>query len=525
MYTYLIIDDEELIRKGTIKKLSAMEDQVTCIGEAENGQDGIEKIKELHPDIVVLDMQMPIMDGTRLLPYLAENYPNLPLIVISGYRDFDYIKQAISAQAIDYVLKPFGKEAIQKCMSDALKRLEDQNAIRTQLSNSEEEKEAAYYEYDLQILRSLILGYHTDTTSISSQKLNFINQLHDFILITFYFTEVPQEQVIQEWVTDHGFGDLALYLGNPSDKRMGFLLLFIPEDSILPNRQLTQQVIEAFIPWAEDCKTPVLAGVSRTHNNLEQLNTAFQETAAALNHQKLSDQPSNYYYYQESNPRSITWDKQDEFLFRIESGMTSAVEEMTNELFCYYRTIPDFTLSDAKYHCYLLSDQCRLILNYYMNQTNDKPGSNSMQNVVNRIFHVDDLKKYYLQFFLNLASLLQSQSVYAGDDVIENIKVYMERNYQKDITQEYISYLFYINRSYLSTLFKAKTGEKFVDYLNSIRIEKAKELLSGSQRKMYQVARAVGYDNVKYFFRVFKKKTGITPEQYRLQTEKNQEKA
>lgn len=135
MYTYLIIDDEELIRKGTIKKLSAMEDQVTCIGEAENGQDGIEKIKELHPDIVVLDMQMPIMDGTRLLPYLAENYPNLPLIVISGYRDFDYIKQAISAQAIDYVLKPFGKEAIQKCMSDALKRLEDQNAIRTQLSN------------------------------------------------------------------------------------------------------------------------------------------------------------------------------------------------------------------------------------------------------------------------------------------------------------------------------------------------------------------------------------------------------
>lgn len=124
----------------------------------------------------------------------------------------------------------------------------------------------------------------------------------------------------------------------------------------------------------------------------------------------------------------------------------------------------------------------------------------------------------------HLASLLQSQSVYAGDDVIENIKVYMERNYQKDITQEYISYLFYINRSYLSTLFKARTGEKFVDYLNSIRIEKAKELLAGSQRKMYQVARAVGYDNVKYFFRVFKKKTGITPEQYRLQTEKDREK-
>lgn len=519
MYTYLIIDDEELIRKGTQKKISPLSDRITCIGEAQNGLEGIEKIKELHPDIVVLDMQMPGMDGTQLLPYLSQHYPNLPLIVISGYRDFDYIKHAISAQAIDYILKPFSKEAIQKCILDAIGRLENQNAIKTQLSNSEEQKENAYYEYDLQILRSLILGYHTDSTSISSQKLNFMNKIHDFILLTLHFTKTPEEQMIGEWLSEHGFGDLALYLANPNDKQMGFVLLFIPEDSILSNKQLTQQIIKAFIPWSEEQGFPVLIGISRTHNDLQQLNSAFQETSAALNHQKLSDRPSRYYYYQETEPRPINWDKQDEFLFRIESGKTDEVQSLTEELFQYYRTIPDFTLADAKYYCYLLSDQCRLILNYYMNQQNIKNSSNSMQNVVNHIFQINDLKQYYLQFFLNLANLLKSQSVYAGDDIIENIRIYMERNYQKDITQEYISYLFYINRSYLSTLFKARTGEKFVDYLNSIRIEKSKELLQNSERKMYQIAKAVGYDNVKYFFRIFKKKTGMTPEQYRSQHE------
>ncbi len=515
MYTYLIIDDEELIRKGTQKKISPLSDKITCIGEAENGLEAIEKIRELQPDIVILDMQMPAMDGTQLLPYLAQNYPNLTLIVISGYRDFDYIKHAISAQAIDYLLKPFSREAIQKCVLDAIERLEKRNGIKARLSNSEEQKEAAYYECDLQILKSLILGYHMDSTSISSQKLKFINTYHDFILLTLYFMEMPPEQHIQEWVDEQGFGDLALYLANPNDTQMGFLLLFIPEDSILSNSQLTQQIIEAFIPWTEGRGFPVLIGISRTHDDLKQLNEAFREASAALNHQKLSDKPSRYYQFQDTEPRPISWEKQDEFLFRIESGKTDEVRAMTDELFQYYRTIPDFTLADAKYHCYTLSDQCRLILDYYMNQQNVKAPSNSMQNVVNHIFHIDELRQYYLQFFLNLANLLKSQSVYAGDDIIENIRIYMERNYQKDITQEYISYLFYINRSYLSTLFKARTGEKFIDYLNGIRIEKSKELLRNSERKMYQIAKAVGYDNVKYFFRIFKKKTGITPEQYR----------
>ena len=107
-----------------------MEDRITCIGEADNGKAGIELIQEVHPDIVILDMQMPIMGGKELLPYLAENYPDMPLIVISGYRDFDYVKQAISAAAIDYILKPFSKEAIQDCISRAIERLEDSQTLQ-----------------------------------------------------------------------------------------------------------------------------------------------------------------------------------------------------------------------------------------------------------------------------------------------------------------------------------------------------------------------------------------------------------
>mgnify|MGYP005810250707 FL=1 len=195
--------------------------------------------------------------------------------------------------------------------------------------------------------------------------------------------------------------------------------------------------------------------------------------------------------------------------------MEEETSALTREFFNYCASIPGCTLADVKYQCYLLSDQCRKILDEYMHTPDSLKSSASMQNVVNHIFSLNDLMDYYRQFFVNLAKMIRPNSVYAIDDVIKKIQIYVERNYQKNLSQEFLSSLFYINRSYLSTLFKERTGQKFVDYLNQVRIERSKELLTETDRKMYQIARAVGYDNVKYFFRIFKKKEKMTPEEYR----------
>ena len=135
MYTYIVIDDESLIRKGTIKKLQPMEEQITCIGEADNGKAGIELIQEVHPDIVILDMQMPIMGGKELLPYLAESYPDMPLIVISGYRDFEYARSAVQLGALDYLLKPINREELNRVLEKARKLRERSETMRKQLEN------------------------------------------------------------------------------------------------------------------------------------------------------------------------------------------------------------------------------------------------------------------------------------------------------------------------------------------------------------------------------------------------------
>ena len=125
--------------------------------------------------------------------------------------------------------------------------------------------------------------------------------------------------------------------------------------------------------------------------------------------------------------------------------------------------------------------------------------------------------RYYRRFFVNVAAMIGQDSVYQGLDVVEKVKLYIEKNYQRNITQELLASLFYVNRSYLSMLFQQREQNKFIDYLNDVRIGKAKELLADTDFKMYKIAKMVGYSNPKYFFRIFKKKAGCTPEEYRTE--------
>lgn len=516
MYTYIIIDDEEIIRKGTIKKISPIAGRVACTGEAENGKDGIELIERVHPDFVILDMQMPVMGGMDLLPYLNDRYPEIPLIVISGYRDFDYIKQAISANAVEYLLKPFDRKMIQTCVERVIDRFEQRTKVQNQILTSEIEKEQACIDYDYQLLYNKIRGYHTPGNRLTSKKFSSVYESHLLLLITLYFEGPAPNQLIQSWMKEHGFGELAAYISDTEIDQLGFILLFVPQHGSISDKLLAEQILDELLPWLESQKLTALAGVSNTHSGLDELYPAYKETSQALNQQCIQNAGSKCYFYStELTSKNICWNQTDELLFRVEAGSEEEIQALINKLFLFYRTIPDCTLEDVKYHCYQIAGQCRLILQEYLKASSIPDTSSSMQNVIDHMFRLDEIRIYYLQFLLNLNRMIRPQSVYALDDVIEKICIYMQRNLQKNLTQDFIASLFYMNRSYLSSLFRKTTGTKFIDYLNALRIQRAAELLGSTDRKMYQISKAVGYDNVKYFFRIFKKKMGVTPEQYR----------
>ncbi|HIS26669.1 MAG TPA: response regulator [Candidatus Pullilachnospira intestinigallinarum] len=516
MYRYLIIDDEMLIRKGTIKKLKPLEPQVICCGEAENGEEGIRMARELQPDIIILDMQMPVMDGMQLLPWMAEHFPGVPLIVISGFQNFDYMKQAISSKAVDYILKPFGKEEIQKTVMNAVEALQNKESQEQQILSMQEEKEEACYALDRKLLYNLIMGYDTEDATISSERLYFINQAHNLVLLTVYSVSGDEIPSMQENLEKTGFADLVLYLPHTFIRQSGFWILFLPEYEAesAKSARLLKQFLDTLRTKMED--SPFLVGISDVHRDIQELHRAYLETTEALNCQKVGKEMAGEFFYSETGPpMDIQWEGEEEFLFRIESGQMELVKKMAEELFDWYSGIPDCTLADVKRHCEHVGGRCRQIMSRYLGQKKEQSASPEMQAVVNTLFTLKDVENYYLQFYLNIAHLLRPHSIYNTGELIDQIQTYMKKNYQKSITQDFLASLFFLNRSYLSQLFRKKTGQKFIDYLNEIRIEKAKEQLISTDKKMYQIARSVGYDNVKYFFRIFRKKTGFSPEQFR----------
>lgn len=515
MYRFILIDDEALIRKGTLKKLEPLADRITCVGEAGNGEEAIAMIKKEHPDFVITDMQMPVMHGMDLLPYLSEHYPEIALIVISGFRNFDYIKQAISSNAVEYLLKPFSAEEIQKTVKSILDQFDSKTAITQQIQSSEEEKEQSLYDYDLTTLNNLIFGYHTSLSGLRSKKLNRINKTHSLILLSINYIHGRPREDMAEWLSENGFGELALYLSSDSMDQ-GFMILFLPHQNVLSIQKLIQQILEALYSRSDFAEVHPLIGISTVHHSLSELNDAYQETTAAIDSRLIGAEEDKALWFEgQTEPVAFSWDRQDEFLFRVEAGMTEETAILMDELFQLYENTAGLRLTDVKAHLYTLTEQARQILRHYIKITESSNRERSVLSVMTHMFTLDELHRYFEQFFTNIARMLQTKSVYAIGDTVEKVQTYIRHNYQKNLTQDFIASLFYLNRSYLSTVFRKKTGKKFIDFLNDVRIEAAESLLEKSDQKMALIASAVGYDNVKYFFRVFKKRTGLTPEQYR----------
>lgn len=517
MYTYIIIDDEELTRIGTKEKLSSITDQAICIGEADNGEKGLLLVQTLHPDIVITDMKMPVLGGEKLLPILAEKYPEIYIIVISGYQDFEYSRQAIRARAVDYILKPFGAEDIIRAVKQAISSIADDSFTADQIRESESYKEALHYAQDTELLQQMIQGYEPENMEFSSTRLSFIGTNSSWYFILIQADSTLSEEDIQNFFTDHEYNGTCLYLPHKHASNLGFLLLFFPGNAPLRARNLLDHITSELIVFLHAQGENVFCGVSQLHQTLSQLHLAYKESIQALNQKTLSTDRTLFLSEHPSSPGSSPgiWPEENRLLFYIESAQTEEVHQLTQELFAFYRTFSQATLEEIKFHLLRLTSQLKLMMNFYVPQISPGSRDSSIQNMLDTMFSLTELEDYFLQFFTTLATSLQKDNIYSDSDIVVNVRTYIDHNYQKEITVEFVASLFHMNRSYLSHIFKKKQGQSFKDYLNLVRLEHAKILLKQTDKKIYQVATAVGYDNVRSLYRIFKKMEHTTPEQYR----------
>jgi two-component system response regulator YesN len=513
MYTFIIVDDEPLIRKGLLKKIQSFHTPLAFVGEADNGADALQLIADADPDIIFTDMRMPEMDGKSLMKLVREQYPDKKMIVISGYSDFEYMQEAISAKVVGYLLKPFSREEIHRTLQAAIDAIEQQRSVQLEVVQKTAENEEISFKADIQSLLNMLLGIHQmdKLPAFASRAFAALTEQKHYVLMTLYS---PQPLVFERLTAVRD----SLYIPHPQSAQLAIVLLTF--NSAESERTVHEHVETAARQLIEQAGSKGAGesciGISNIKRSLTELREAHQETIVALDKRSVTDFGKWYTYSMAKQPTSaIVWDKEHELLFFIESGNAAKTKELVLDFFSFFLRRPDATLAQLKEQARELMTEVKKILSAYLQTQVNHSASSSLESVLSVSFDTETIKSYMLQVLTGIAELLKDRSTYSSDQVIDNIKVYIHNHYTQELTLERVSSLFYLNPSYLSYLFKEKTAENFTDYINKLRIAQAKQLLKGTDDKVYKIAKTLGYDNPKYFFRVFKKMTGTTPENFR----------
>lgn len=520
MYTYIVVDDEQLTQQGVLKKLESYSGDISCVGTAENGESGLKLIMETHPDIIITDMNMPGMDGGIFLLKIREILPDIPIIVISGYKDFEYAHRAIESNACKYILKPFPREALHNAMDIAIARIEESDSRNKSIQKMNEEHESIRLEYDVQNLRSTILGYIPDMDHFHSSRIQSLTTGERlYSLFTLRFEKALNLDRIIAFIIENDMEDFCICVPNICNSNVGALLFSFNRSFSNNVSEYLIHIAKSFLQTMEQDEANLIIGMGDLRSTRANLKLAYEDACSSIDNMVLNDTRKIFPYQpMDYNAANVIWDREAEFMFRVENSETDVIPPMIAELFDQCVSVPTLRLGDMKAYCiHLFREAYQMLKNYI--SINSTMESNTSIHILNNIFSFDELQNYITIFFNNICNLLKDESRFRSSDVIQNIKIYTQEKYYNNLSLDFIASLFYMNPSYISHLFKKSTGTSYNQYLTDIRLNKARELLSSTDRKTAQIAKQVGYDNEKYFYRLFKKHLGLTPEEYRHTSE------
>ncbi len=537
----LIVDDESRVRKAVRLLVDWQSHGIEEIAEAGGGTEAIEIIKEFRPTLVIMDMMMRSGHGMELMAWVSEHAPTLKFIVISGHDDFEFVRSTVRHGGIEYILKPIEPQAINAAVSKAVsqwRREEEDRQEHQQKSIQLNEFKPVYGE---KLLSSLI----DDPGSSESA-----------------FRRLRMEGVIPEGVNqgrllliqiDSGDSALLQRFGHDSEL-LHFSLINICNEFLLSSRQgiafkywgAPMEIV--ILTWGQPDRAPEL--ISRINDGLfytlqrrvhvglvtvgelpQSLPGQYDEADAAIRRRNLL-QPDQYVHSLKSSlsPQEIVEsgthlsfeNVQEDWKTAILSGdrgqITSTAQHWIDELCRSGFVSPELLESWEKD---ILSFRVRL-LRETLGKDADSLVSETepaepvlVPPLTNRYtFSPFAWRDWSESFMTRLAAEISARR--SGENrLISEIINYIEQNYRNELSLQEIAHHFYVSREYVSRKFKQEFGINFSDYLTKYRIDKAKKLMLNPDLKLQHIAEMVGFNDVKYFSKVFKKQEGETPREYR----------
>ena len=505
LYSVMLVDNEPIITKGLIHLIDWASFGCTVDMIAHDGTDAIRQAKGSMPNIVITDIRMPEMDGLQLCQWFCENSPETQLILLTGFPDFEYAKQAIQYQVIDFVLKPTQPEALTAAVEKAIRNLDQQNAQDVLLKKRELERQMLFSE----------LIYNN-----RSSLLFTLNRLHelDLRLSNYYVINLTVQsampdisaQLMQaQKIFSHCCSSPAIFVSRSDNSCYAVFNADHEED---PTMACQRSVEQADL----DTDFMLTIGISRKHLDPLEMQLAAQESDDAQKFALYASQPS---VIRSADLPQLSGDTAHDLLEKlqmVEDSLENGSREAALQNFhVFFDTIRQERLpySQGYQFAQLLGNFCFGLLMSY-----DEPLS---QFPKLRGEDLDELEKE-LQELLQKTLTCIHRAPSNIDVIIYDVKKYIDQNYNIPLTLDALAAQVHLSPGYFSKLFKREMGENLSTYIVNTRIEQAKLLLKTTDKKTYEIAESVGIYDPVYFSKIFKKITGLKPKEYRQQNGSNE---
>lgn len=497
MLKILVVDDEPKVRRGVSRLIEAYPEKYELLGACSNAKAVIEFFGQRVPDVILTDIRMPDQDGLELINHLKHRYHNLDFIILSGYGDFEYAKKALQYQVYDFLLKPLKPQELYDALDGVWEKRKSNH-----IEKSESLEDNHFF--------NLIRGKDEKEEKKQLENLGLLKEQGTFRVVILDIGELSQQvqkqtETLKKTVKEFFPGVSHLYIC------FGYQIIMICKDAF------TRESISKSLETLEDTLSGKLyMGVSRTGKDFRELKEKYFQALNALKQYIYSDSKQIFF---EDELKGQETAFSDEVCGRIINAVRAGNEDGVRE------QIEKFLQEYQQKRCRILPMKRQfLLLQRAIDALTEELGmdqkrNRSLGNFIRNIEEIRDFSQIREAWITNLIEITKEAGAIAERKMnsyyINQILDYVQKNYRRDLSLEEVAEYVNLSSGYLSNYFKEKVGMNFVDYLTKLRIEKAKELLMHTNEKIYKIAEDVGYQNSQYFVTIFKKKTGVTPAEYR----------
>ena len=531
-----LVEDEMVIRRGIKNSIDWEKEGYIFCGEASDGELAYPMIIKEKPDILITDIRMPFMDGLELCKLVKKELPNIKILILSGYDEFDYAKEAIRLGVTEYLLKPIssGKllEALNGVSESIRREKEDKDLVRKYMEemreNTEHEKQKFF--------EQMIAGNLSMADALETGKkyeMNLSAGMYNLLLFRFTLGKENRKSGELLGEAEYAIEKLTERLEYVFEFQRGvegwaFLLMADNEE------QMSERVKELSKDLEEIMKNystiAYFGGIGQPVARLRELEESFREAERALAARFTME--LNRIISVEDIRMAQNVDTLDDIEITsfgeiektrtmLEKFLNNGAEDEIDEFVdVYINELPEENLKSVLMRQYIIMDAYIVMMSFCEKiegiEGEMQAQSEELKNSMKTIQTLEEIKNYIRMLLKKIIGVRDTISGRRYSDIIEIAKDQIRKTYMSDeISLNTIAAEVGMSPSYFSSIFSKEMGKTFVEYLTEIRMDRAKELLMCSSMKTSEIGYEVGYKDPHYFSYIFKKTQNCTPEEFR----------